>query len=117
MNNYKALKSAGKVSVAKAKVIDRAKVDEVKYKDGDDMPDGKKVGDVKIKAESEQSHEELQLTCKCYDAQTGEAKDDSVGAYTLLEVKRELARCKSQVTGIEAKQSDWEELEKDLKAL
>ena len=35
MNNYKALKSAGKVSVAKAKVIDRAKVDEVKYKDGD----------------------------------------------------------------------------------
>ena len=117
MNNYKALKSAGKVSVAKAKVIDRAKVDEVKYKDGDDIPDGKKVGDVKIEAVTEQSHEELQLTCKCYNHQTGEAIDDSVKAYSLSEVKSEIERCKRDVTGIEAKQSDWEELEKDLKAL
>ena len=117
MNNYKALKSAGKASVAKAKVIDEAKVDEVKYKDGDDIPDGKKIGDVKIRAVKERSHEELQVTCKCYDAQTGEAKDDSVKAYSLSEVKREIDRCKSEVTEIEAKQSEWEELEKDLKAL
>ena len=33
MHNYKALKSASKVSVQKVKVVDRAKVDEVKYKD------------------------------------------------------------------------------------
>ena len=117
MNNYKALKSAGKASVAKAKVIDEAKVDEVKYKDGDDIPDGNKIGDVKIKFSKELSHEELQVTCKCYDAQTGEAKDDSVKAYSLSEVKREIDRCKSEVTEIEAKQSEWEELEKDLKAL
>ena len=52
MHNYKALKSAGKVSVQKVKVIDRAKVDdvaEVKYKDGDDIPEGKEIGDVKVK--------------------------------------------------------------------
>jgi hypothetical protein len=117
MNNYKALKSASKASVAKAKVIDEAKVDEVKYKDGDDIPDGKKIGDVKIRAVKERSHEELQVTCKCYDAQTGEAKDDSVRAYRLSEVKREIDRCKSDVKEIEAKQAEWEELEKDLKAL
>ena len=117
MKNYKALKTASKVSVAKVKVIDLAKADEIKYKDGDDIPDGRKVGDVKKDAVEERSHEELQVTCKCYDAQTGEAKDDSVKAYSLSEVKREIDRCKSEVTEIETKQSEWEELEKDLKAL
>ena len=123
MHNYKALKSASKVSVQKVKVVDQAKVDavaEVKYKDGDDIPEGKEVGDVKVKkvyGQEERSHEELQVVYKCYDAQTGEAKDDSVDAYTLSQVKREIERCKSEVTGIEAKQADWEELEKDLKAL
>jgi len=97
MNNYKALKSAGKVSVAKAKVIDRAADKDAGIE--------------------ERSHEELQVVCKCYDAQTGEAKDDSVRAYLLSEVKREIDCCKSDVKEIESKQADWEELEKDLKAL
>jgi len=117
MHNYKALKAASKASVAKVKVVDEAKVDEVKYKDGDDIPDGKEIGDVKIRAVKERSHEELQVSCKCYDAQTGEAQDDSVKVYILSDVKREIDRCKSDVTRIEAKQSEWELLEKDLKAL
>jgi len=97
MHNYKALKSASKVSVQKVKVVDQA-ADE----------------DAGIK---ERSHEELQVVCKCYDAQTGEAKDDSVRTYRLSEVEREIASCKSEVTEIQAKQADLEELEKDLKAL
>ena len=48
MKNYKALKTAGKVSVAKVTVIDVAKVDEVKDSDGN----------VTTKAVAEQSHEE-----------------------------------------------------------
>ena len=117
MNNYKALKTASKVSVAKVKVIDLAKADEIKYKDGDDIPNGKKVGDVKKDAEEERSHEELQVTCKCYDSQTGEAQDDYVKAYSLSDVKREIDRCKSDVAKKQDEQSEWEELEKDLKAL
>ena len=123
MNNYKALKSASKASVRKVKVVDEVKVDavaEVEYKDGDDIPEGKEVGDVKVKevyGQEERSHEELQVVYKCYDAQTGEAKDDSITTYSLSEVKREIEHCKSEVAGIEAKQSDWEEIEKDLKAL
>jgi len=117
MNNYKALKSAGKTSVAKAKVIDQAKVDEVKYKDGDDLPDGKEVGDVKVEAVDERSHEELQVTVKKYHPDTGAELDDKVRGYKLQEVASEIDSCKSQVTKIEAEQSDWEELEKDLKAL
>jgi hypothetical protein len=107
MKNYKALKAASKASVQKVKVIDQAKVDEVKDDDGV----------VTTRAEEEQSHEELQVVCKCYDHQTGEAQDDSVSAYSLSEVKREIDRCKSDVKEIEAKQAEWEELEKDLKAL
>ena len=123
MHNYKALKTASKVSVRKVKVVDRAKVDavaEVKYKDGDDIPDGKEIGDVKVQkvyAEAEISHEELQVVTKSYDHQTGEAQDDSVQAYSLSEVKREIDRCKSEVTKLEADQAEWEQLETDLKAL
>ena len=107
MKNYKALKAASKASVQKVKVIDRAKVDEVKDDDGV----------ITTHAQTEQSHEELQVVCKCYDVQTGEAQDDLVRAYRLSDVKHEIDRCKLDVTEIEAKQADWELLEKDLKAL
>ena len=107
MHNYKALKEASKVSVRKKKVIDQAKVDEVK--DGD--------GNITTHAQSERSHEELQVVTKSYNSQTGEAQDDSVKAYSLSEVKREIDHCKSQVTKLEAKQAEWEQLETDLKAL
>jgi len=107
MHNYKALKSASKASVQKVKVVDHVKVDEVKDEDGK----------ITTYARAEESHEELQVVCKSYDAQTGEAKDDSVRGYSLSEVKNEIDRCKSEVTEIQAKQSDLEELEKDLKAL
>jgi len=97
MHNYKALKSASKVSVQKIKVVDQA-ADE----------------DAGIK---EQSHEELQVVKKMYSSDTGEAQDDSVRAYSLSEVKREIDHCKSQVTKIQAEQAEWEQLETDLKAL
>ena len=107
MHNYKALKSASKVSVQKVKVVDQAKVDEVKDDDGV----------VTTIARAERSHEELQVVCKCYDAQTGEAQDDSVRAYKLSEVKREIDHCKADVVKIQASQAEWEQLETDLKAL
>ena len=97
MHNYKALKSASKVSVRKQKVVDVA-ADE----------------DAGIE---ERSHEELQVVCKKFDPDTGEALDDSVRAYSLSEVKREVDQCKSQVARLEAEQAEWEQLETDLKAL
>ena len=107
MRNYKALKSASKSSVQKVKVIDVAKVDEVK--DGD--------GVVTTKAVAEESHEELQVVTKSYDPNTGEAQDDIVSDYTLSQVKSEINYCKSQIAKIGSQQADLEELEKDLKAL
>ena len=110
MHNYKALKSASKVSVRKQKVIDQAKVDEVK--DGDGV-----ITTHSVHARAERSHEELQVVKKMYSSDTGEAQDDSVRAYSLSDVKREVDHCKSQVARLEAEQAEWEQLETDLKAL
>ena len=98
MHNYKALKSASKVSVRKQEAA------EAVYNED---------GSVK----TQEVREELQVVCKSYDAQTGEAKDDSVRAYSLSDVKREVDHCKSQFARLEAEQAEWEQLETDLKAL
>ena len=107
MHNYKALKAASKVSVQKVKVVDQAKVDEVKNDDGV----------ITTEAVKERSHEELQVVCKSFNSQTGEAQDDSVRAYSLSDVKREVDHCKADVARIETQQAEWEQLETDLKAL
>ena len=107
MHKYKALKAASKVSVRKQKVVDRAAVSEVLDDDGN----------VARAAQAEMSHEELQVVKKCFDADTGEAQDDSIRAYSLSEVKREVDRCKSDVAMIQEQQAEWVQLEKDLKAL
>ena len=113
MHNYKALKSASKASVQKVKVVDDPAVEAVaEVRDDDGV-----ITTHSVHARAERSHEELQVVCKCYDSQTGEAKDDSVKAYSLSDVKREIDRCKADVVKIEAKQAELEQLEKDLKAL
>ena len=106
MHNYKALKAASKVSVKKQKIVDRAALSEVK--DGDRVIQ---------QAQAEESHEELQVVKKCYNSDTGEAAADSVQAYSLSDVKREIDRCKADVVNIQADQAEWEALETDLKAL
>jgi len=113
MHNYKALKSASKVSVQKVKVVDRPAVEEVEeVRDGDGL-----ITTHAVHGQSELSHEELQVVCKSYNSQTGEAQDDSVKSYSLSEVEREIDRCKSQIATLQADQAEWEQLETDLKAL
>ena len=97
MKNYKALKTASKVSVQKVKVVDIA-ADEDK--------------DIE-----EKSHQELQVVCKQYDSHTGETQDDVVTEYKLSALKSQIDHCKSQVTMLQAEQAELEQLETDLKAL
>jgi len=98
MHNYKALKSASKVSVRKQEAADA-----VYNEDGS--------------VKTQEVREELQVVKKMYSSDTGEAQDDSVRAYSLSDVKREVDHCKSQVVRLEAEQAEWEQLETDLKAL
>ena len=107
MKNYKAMKTAKSWSVKKAKVVDSPAVSEVKDDDGK----------VVRAAEAERSHDELQLVQKRFDPSSGKALDDSVQSYSLSDVAREIQNCKDRVSEAQAEQADWEQLEKDLKAL
>jgi hypothetical protein len=107
MKNYKAMKSAKNWSVKKAKVVDRPAVSEVKDDDGN----------VVRAAEAEMSHDELQLVQKRFDPSNGKALDDSVQSYNLRDVAKRIQECKDRASEAQAEQADWEELEKDLKAL
>lgn len=107
MKDYKAQKSAKNWSVKKAKIVDSPAVSEVKDDDGN----------VVREAQAEQSHDELQLVRKQWDASSGKALDDAVQSFSLEDVAREIQRCKDRASKAQAEQADWEELEKDLKAL
>ena len=107
MKNYKAMKSAKSWSVKKAKVVDSPAISEVKDDDGN----------VVRAAEAEKSHDELQLVRKRFDPSSGKALDDSVQSYNLSDVANQIQQCKDRASEAQAEQADWEELEKDLKAL
>ena len=107
MKNYKAMKSAKSWSVKKAKVVDSPAISEVKDDDGN----------VVRAAEAEKSHDELQLVKKQFAPNSGKALDDSVQSYNLSDVANQIQHCKDRASEAKAEQADWEELEKDLKAL
>ena len=107
MKDYKAQKSAKNWSVKKVKVVDYPAVSEVKDDDGN----------VVREAQAEQSHDELQLVRKQWDSSSGQALDDAVHSYSLEQVASEIQYCKNRASEAQAEQADWEELEKDLKAL
>ena len=107
MKNYKAMKSAKSWSVKKAKIVDSPAVSEVKDDDGN----------VVREAQAEQSHDELQLVRKQWDSSSGKALDDSVQSFSLDQVAIEIQQCKHRASEAQSEQADWEQLEKDLKAL
>ena len=98
MRNYKALKAASKVSVRKQEAADAV------YNED---------GSVKTEAVEEQ----LQVVSKRWDSDTGESLDDDVKVYSLEDISSQISRCKSEVSSTQARQAEWEQLEKDLKAL
>ena len=98
MQNYKALKAASKVSVRKQEAVDAVHNED---------------GSVKTEAVVE----ELQVVSKRWDSDTGESLDDYVREYRLIDISRDIDRCKSEVSSIQSRQADLEQLEKDLKAL
>ncbi len=77
----------------------------------------KAASKVSVRKQDVDGREELQVVKKMFSPDTGEAQDDSVRAYSLSEVKREVDFCKAEVAKIEAQQADLEQLETDLKAL
>ena len=117
-SKYSALKSGSKVSFGKEKQVTREAVSEVKYKKGDDdIPDHKKVGDVKVMAESKQEREYVAMSQKRWDAESGEVQDDMKQEYSLSDLESEkkrhdddMARAKAQSDGLKAAIADFKKV-------
>ena len=117
-SKYSSLKSGSKVSFGNEKQVMREAVAEVKYKKGDDdIPDHKKVGDVKVRAEAKEEREYVAMSQKRWDAESGEAQDDSKQEYSLKDLEREkarhdadMARAKAQSDGLKAAIADFKKV-------
>ena len=94
-SKYSALKSDSKASMAKEEVKAA-----VLYEEGDEMPEGKKAGDVKVAAE-----EAVYLSQKRWNPDNGEAMDDDKSEMSMPALEAEKARYDAQAASAKA-QSD-----------
>ena len=105
-SKYSSLKSGSKVSFGKEKQVVREAVSEVK--------DGDKV----IRpAEAKQEREYVAMSQKRWDAESGEAMDDSKHEYSLSDLEREkdrydrdMAIAKAQSDGLKAAIADFKKV-------
>ena len=106
-SKYSSLKSGSKVSFGKEKQEIKPAVSEVKDSDGK----------VVRRAEAKEEHEYVAMSQKRWDAESGEAQDDSKQEYSLSDLEREkarydaeMARAKAQSDGIAAAIADFKKL-------
>ena len=106
-SKYSSLKSGSKVSFGKEKQVTKEAVAEVQ--DGD--------GKVVIKAQAKEEREYVAISQKRWDAESGEAQDDSKSEYSLSDLEREkarhdddMARAKSQSDGLKAAIADFKKV-------
>ena len=106
-SKYSSLKSGSKVSFGKEKQVVREAVSEVKDSDGE----------VVRPAEAKKEREYVSMSQKRWDAESGEAQDDSKSEYSLSDLEREKARydseqarAKAQSDGLAAAIEDFKKL-------
>ena len=105
-SKYSALKSGSKASIAEG-----VKKEAVKYVKDDDMPEGKKVGDVK-----EAEVKAIYLSQKRWDADSGDAMDDDKMELSLPALEAEKGRYDAQIADLKAKSDGLAAVIKDYKA-
>ena len=106
-SKYSSLKSGSKVSFGKEKQVMREAVSEVKDSDGK----------VVRAASAKEEREYVAMSQKRWDAESGEAKDDSKREYSLSDLEREkarhdadMARAKAQSDGVKAAIADFKKI-------
>ena len=106
-SKYSSLKSGSKVSFGKEKQVMREAVAEVQDDDGE----------VVRAAEAKQEREYVAMSQKRWDAESGEAMDDSKREYSLSDLEREKerydadqARAKAQSDGVKAAIVDFKKI-------
>ena len=106
-SKYSSLKSGSKVSFEKEKQVMQEAVSEVKDDDGK----------VVRAAQAKEEREYVALSQKRWDAESGDAQDDSKSEYSLSELEREkarydadMARAKAQSDGLKAAIADFKKV-------
>ena len=106
-SKYSSLKSGSKVSFGKEKQEIRPAVSEVKDS----------AGKVVVHAQAKEEREYVAMSQKRWDAESGEAQDDSKHEYSLSDLEREKARhdaeqarAKAQSDGLAAAIEDFKKL-------
>ena len=106
-SKYSSLKSDSKTSFGKEKQVIREAISEVKDSDGK----------VVRKAEAKQEREYIALSQKRWNAESGEAMDDSKSEYSLSDLESEkarydaeMARAKAQSDGLKAAIADFKKV-------
>ena len=106
-SKYSSLKSGSKVSFGKEKQVIREAVSEVQDDDGK----------VVRAAQAKEEREYVVMSQKRWDAESGEAQDDSKSEYSLSDLEREKARhddeqarAKAQSDGLKAAIADFKKL-------
>jgi hypothetical protein len=106
-SKYSSLKSDSKVSFGKEKQVIREAVSEVKDSDGK----------VVKRAEAKEEREYVALSQKRWDAESGDAMDDSKREWSLSQLESEkarydedMARAKAHSDGLKAAIADFKEL-------
>ena len=106
-SKYSSLKSGSKVSFGKEKQVMREAVSEVQDSDGK----------VVRAASAKEEREYVAMSQKRWDAESGEAQDDSKHEYSLSDLEREKerhdgeqARAKAQSDGLAAAIADFKKL-------
>ena len=106
-SKYSALKSSSKVSFGKEKQVMREAVSEVQDSDGK----------VVRAAEAKEEREYVAMSQKRWDAESGEAMDDSKSEYSLSQLEsekarydRDMASAKAQSDGLAAAIADFKKL-------
>jgi len=106
-SKYSSLKSGSKVSFGKEKQVTREAKSEVQDEDGK----------VVRAASAKEEREYVAMSQKRWDAESGEALDDSKSEYSLSDLEREkarydadMARAKAQSDGLAAAIADFKKL-------
>ena len=92
-SKYSSLKSGSKVSFGKEKQVMREAVAEVQDEDGK----------VVRRAESKEEREYVAMSQKRWDAESGEAQDDSKREYSLSDLESEKARADADMSKAKAR--------------
>ena len=106
-SKYSSLKSSKLASLGKEKQVTKEAVSEVKDSDGK----------IVRKAEAKQEREDIALSQKRWNAESGEAMDDSKREYSLSDLESEkarydaeMARAKAQSDGLKAAIADFKKV-------